>query len=545
MATVQERQELAQKLKDIEADSNFLEYSAALDERLRGIPALPAFTEEQIMYLGTGKQVETLSGCTDLVTLNADGGGLTYNEWRDLTNAFFYDDEYPVGYDASLEDDLGLAVELIKRDAVAKACENNRADSKRNTALLANAKQQDYQVRSQWSRQVQEAVAGPKEEIAQIDRQLGEIASTQRRRAQVGSTGLAQLLSDKQGCLSWIVAGAVLLIVNRLTFNFLLSLGAGVVTFLAAVAVSVYFTNMSKPTDSETSQQNSLLTRKAQLQDYIKYTQAEPESLKQSRKLIADLQGWVGAANHTLNALGTYEWPLSPVECQTLAEVSSDLATSAGNLREANLSVIQSAAEQARAHRTQIADGIGLMPNAIPDALELATIIENGYADDVKEAMLFMATDRYRTSNLGLQAAQLRELRDTREDNRRYAMMMAQGFAKVAGQLEMVNEGIGQVSHQLGGISGQLHDMQSTLDSIDSSSAAAAAAAQQTAANSARIANNTAATARNTAATARNTAATARHARRAADASQDLRDFYAEDHPSHNANGDNLRLRYR
>jgi len=84
--------------------------------------------------------------------------------------------------------------------------------------------------------------------------------------------------------------------------------------------------------------------------------------------------------------------------------------------------------------------------------------------------------------------------------------------------------------------------MDRTLDSIDSGVWATAGAAQATAANTAATAANTARIASDTSRIAQNTAAGAYHASRAADAAKDLRDFYAEDHPSHNADGDNKRL---
>ena len=86
--------------------------------------------------------------------------------------------------------------------------------------------------------------------------------------------------------------------------------------------------------------------------------------------------------------------------------------------------------------------------------------------------------------------------------------------------------------------------MSRTLDSIDSGVWATASAAQATAANTAETAANTARIASDTSRIARNTAVGAYHAARTADAATALRDFYAEDHPSHNANGDNQRRRH-
>ena len=509
MASVSERQELASKLRSIEADSSYIAYATGLDNRLRDLPELPSFTERQVLLEDGGRQLDTLSDCTAVVRLGSQPDAVTYDEWRGLMGAYFHDEEYPVGYDESLADDLDLAVELVKRDAVAKACVHGRVNGNRLSSQLTSAQQADAQARSQWKRQVAEAVAAPKQEIEQINQQLYEIGSVQSRRAAVGKSGVGQLLSDKEGCLTWIAAGAALLVVNYLTFNILLSIGAAVAVFFAGIAISVYFTNMSNPTSKEEAEQDALMRRREQLENYVSGTEAEPAELRKSRAQIKKMQQGIGAANGTLRSLGKYEWPLTATECQTLAEVSRDLSTSAGNLREANRSVIQRSIEQALAHRTQVADGIGLMPNAVPDALELATIVENGYADDVKEAMLFMATDRYRTSNLALQAQQIREIQISREENSRYMRQVIRGISMVSDQLVEVNEGIDTVS-------GQLKDMHGTLRSIDRSASSAAESAAET----------------------------ARQAARAADAAEDLRKFYAEDHPDRfGGTGTNMRLR--
>ncbi|MBQ6650167.1 MAG: hypothetical protein IJM67_02850 [Atopobiaceae bacterium] len=529
--TVQERQQLAAQLRQVATDNAFVYQAGLLDKRLRALPDVPSFDESQVALGSTAEVLRSSHDCTDLVTLG--GEKLPYNQWLDLLDGYFHDDRLPMDPLPQVEDALDLACDLVKRDAVAKAVERNRRTTSKLTREIPALEEANELAISQHRAQVAQELAEPKRQLEGARQQRSQLAGILGTKARNED----RINTFVKGWLPFIIGIAVFYLTHRLLFG----LGAYFVSVFC-IPLLLIVLNDSGRKDQE-RQSDELGDYIGRMEAYISSCEADPAWYANELDRIASKRMSLGIASSTVDALGSYEWPLSAEEAGTLKRLSADISSDARSWRELTLGIIERSCDTARERISQTCNEIGLMPNAIPNALELAAVVENGYADDVKEAMLYMATDRYRTSNLGLQAAQLNQLELTRMENAQYMRdLMAQLFV-MSSQLESIDAGIGDVVSRLDTTNRTLDGMSRTLDSIDSGVWATASAAQATAANTAATAANTSRIAENTSHIARNTAVGAYHAARTADAATALRDFYAEDHPSHNANGDNQRRR--
>ena len=544
MATVQERQRLAAQLRQVAQDNAFVYQAGVLEKQLGALPGVPPFTEEQVEVQYASGVLRTAQDCVDLVTV-AEGqdGPLAYGEWQDLVDRYFHDERLPLTPLPQAEDAFVLVDELVKRDGVAKTLARGRRDEARLGTEIPERTTRNKDRLSSHREQVAGELEGVQRQLARAQAELQDLRRRANSVGQRSNNPLIKFLMVGNGCMPYLIAFLVTGVVNSMTGRLLPALLIGIATFLAIVVIPTAFTSgigTFGPKDER--RMDELDSYVDQATAHIKSLQSTPTWYEEEARTIAWMRGQLTNAQETVHALQRYEWPLDAAERLTLAQVTRDISADAQAWRSLMVDTVEAAVAAARRRMASTSDEIGLMPNAVPDALELAAIVENGYADDVKEAMLYMATDRYRTSNLGLQAAQLNQMELARMEGAQYVRDLMAQLLEMSGQLNAINQGIGGVASRLDEANATLRDMDRTLDSIDSGVWATAGAAQATAANTAATAANTARIASDTSRIAQNTAAGAYHASRAADAAKDLRDFYAEDHPSHNADGDNKRL---
>ena len=186
-----------------------------------------------------------------------------------------------------------------------------------------------------------------------------------------------------------IIAALVLIIgiaVFYLTHRLLFGLGAYFVSVFC-IPVLLIALNDSGRKDQE-RQSGELSDYIGRMEAYINDREADPTWYTNELDRIAAKRMSLGIASSTVEALGSYEWPLSAEEAGTLKRLSADISSDAQSWRELTLGIVERSCGAARERISQTCDEISLMPNAIPNALELAAVVENGYADDVKEAML-------------------------------------------------------------------------------------------------------------------------------------------------------------
>ncbi|MBQ6394894.1 MAG: hypothetical protein IJH87_00905, partial [Atopobiaceae bacterium] len=542
MASVRERQILAEQLKQVSSDDAFIKQANAFEEQLRALPDVPVFDEESVGIAPSAEVLSTASDCVELALVpSPDRGSMPYGSRTDLIDSYFHDERLPVEPLPQMEDAFDLTDELIARDAVAKVVDRSGSDRARLSQEIPALTAQNEQALSQHKVQVANDLIPVRQRLDEAKREFKQVSGKIGEASMRMENPIIRLLNADSGCAPYIIAMvAIYLCVNFLHLGYILSIGIGVLAFLACIFIP---TALSMGVSEREPKLAKLKEDIDGLESIIKSSEIAPAWYTETNGIISSKRDALAVTDGTLAALSPYRWPLTADECGTLAQVTADIAIDAKNWREMSINMIDQAIELAQNRISDISDEIGLMPNAVPDAFTLATIVENGYADDVKEAMLYMATDRYRSSNLALQAEQLNQLELFRMENAENLRRVMLQLFEMSGQLENISNTLDDVSLNVEDMSETLHSMDATLDGIESGVWATAAAAESTAASAAQTARNTAQTARNTQRIANNTRATAYHASRISNATTDLRDFYAEDHPSHNANGDNTRDR--
>ena len=230
-------------------------------------------------------------------------------------------------------------------------------------------------------------------------------------------------------------------------------------------------------------------------------------------KMLEGAQNASDAAKRTLQALGPYERALTTEEIKRMGEQSRMVRQEAQKWVADNAGELGALSQFARQRYQAAARAIGLMPNAIPNALELSVIIADGYALDIHEALNFLATERWRKTQTSIGMAQLEETRAMRVQTGEYLQAMMGELHGINGRLDTANAWLGEMSGQLDGIARTTERIATSNDRIASSA--------ERAANSAERA--------------------AHHAEGTERAASDLRTWYAEDHPDYDGNYVNMR----